>query len=61
MAWFGFFFAVLLILPHLLLEQYKEYFLPEKIFVTTEVTPGCAPAPELNFWVVLIQLSGEKS
>lgn len=57
MALFEFFFAFLPVLPHLLLEQ--RVFLPVKIFVLREVTLGCAPAPELNFWVALIQLSGE--
>lgn len=57
MACFGFFFAFLPVLPHLLLEQRVS--LPVKIFVPKEVTPGCAPAPELNFRVALIQLSGE--
>lgn len=57
MALFGFFFVFLPILPHLLLEQ--RLFLPVKIFMPKEVTPGCAPAPELNFWVALLQLAGE--
>lgn len=57
MALFGFFFAFFPVLPHLLSEP--RVFLHVKIFLPKEVTLGCAPAPELNFWVALIQLSGE--
>lgn len=57
MALSGFFFAFLPVLSHLLSEQ--RVFLPVKTFVPKEVTLGCAPAPELNFWVALIQFPGE--
>lgn len=51
------FFAFLPVLPNLLLEQ--RVFLLVKSFVPKKVTLGCAPAPGLNFWVALVQLSGE--
>lgn len=57
----GFFFAFLLILPHLLLEE--RVFLPVKIFVPKEVTLVCTPAQcwtsGFSFAEALLQLAGE--